>query len=750
MGCSSSSRVNVSSLASVVIPDDSYTGSRYWVRSLTEKEARDDFEADGIFKCAPDRTLLELRALLDYPIGRQSLSKNCLKSNPCVHILLAGWLDIQRYNAMMPGSSKLELAYSINKTYIQPSSLFPSDQILGFNEVLNSPEKIQSGIFDETQSLMFTKFHDLFFLQFISTPEYDQMCCALRRKYNRVKQSDFLYHQIIGKGGFGVVAEVSKKSTGVRYAMKLQRKDYIKTVYDKEVWRVSLEARSLANCHHPFIIELHFAFQTPTLIAMVTSLGTGRDLSRVLKVSGPLTMEQVRFYAAEITSALSYIHDKGLVYRDLKPGNVLLNMDGHIQLVDFGGVADTNKHGSFAPENISPVLTPEDAAANLTDRQPPLSHYWSNNKPTREDSAKDGDDFVLASSFGGFDADSIRSLCHAASPRVMRTLKDTFPDLDEFFILRHLSVCDGDLEKTVVHIENCLRWRYSFLNYDKVPRHQASGSGGFWYTHGYDCLGHPLLIYTSRLMSPDNRDMDEFVRWIVWMYEIAIKRMPPDVHRVTILVNRLGQKQTDFESQRTMFPLFRKMYPNIVYKFIFYPASIALRAASGVIKNFAGRAAINTHVLNSIAALRKEIPDEYIPEEMGGSCSYKFDIADYPSPEICEPNEYVIEKSSELTTMASAVTTYRPGETSDLVPVELGNSNPMSMSQPGVPIAPPAEGFLQRSNSIVGSHGYMVNIYVYACNCFCCHLTRPSACVLCFVFCVLCLCVRCRLQKWSF
>lgn len=71
-------------------------------------------------------------------------------------------------------------------------------------------------------------------------------------------------------------------------------------------------------------------------------LATAGDLQRALNKSPDerLTEERVRFYVAEITLALAYLHQMGLMYRDLKPNNVLLHEDGHIQLVDLGGVAD--------------------------------------------------------------------------------------------------------------------------------------------------------------------------------------------------------------------------------------------------------------------------------------------------------------------------------------------------------------------------------------------------------------------------
>lgn len=143
--------------------------------------------------------------------------------------------------------------------------------------------------------------------------------------------------------GFGLVVHVRKKSTGKHYALKLQTKERVFELNYEHPWRADYEKQAFASCHHPFIIELFYAFQTKSLIMLVMSLGSGVDLAKVLKKARVLPYERVCFYSAEIASALMYLHKKGMLYRDLKPGNVLLNEDGHITLVDLGAVADVHE-----------------------------------------------------------------------------------------------------------------------------------------------------------------------------------------------------------------------------------------------------------------------------------------------------------------------------------------------------------------------------------------------------------------------
>jgi len=97
-----------------------------------------------------------------------------------------------------------------------------------------------------------------------------------------------------------------------------------------------------AACHHPFIIDMDYAFQTEGHAILVLGLATAGDLQEAIDNSPENRLDERRvvFYGAEIALALAHLHDLHLMYRDLKPCNVLLNEDGNIKLADMGGVAD--------------------------------------------------------------------------------------------------------------------------------------------------------------------------------------------------------------------------------------------------------------------------------------------------------------------------------------------------------------------------------------------------------------------------
>lgn len=86
----------------------------------------------------------------------------------------------------------------------------------------------------------------------------------------------------------------------------------------------------------PFIVKLHFAFQTPERLYFVIDFLNGGELFFHLRQERRFNEERARFYAAEIVLALECLHEHGVIYRDLKPENVILDRQGHIKLTDFG------------------------------------------------------------------------------------------------------------------------------------------------------------------------------------------------------------------------------------------------------------------------------------------------------------------------------------------------------------------------------------------------------------------------------
>ena len=116
---------------------------------------------------------------------------------------------------------------------------------------------------------------------------------------------------------------------------------------------------------HPFIVSLHFAFQTSQKLYMVFDFFNGGELFHYLSTGGRFAPERARFYGAEITLGLEHIHGLNIIYRDLKPENLLLDAEGHIKIADFG----LSKEDVFRDDVTSFCGTPEYLAPEVLKRK---------------------------------------------------------------------------------------------------------------------------------------------------------------------------------------------------------------------------------------------------------------------------------------------------------------------------------------------------------------------------------------------
>jgi len=149
-----------------------------------------------------------------------------------------------------------------------------------------------------------------------------------------VTLSDFELMTLVGKGAYGRVIQVKKKDTGVVYAMKVMNKDDV--LKSNQVQRTRTERRVLDVINHPFIVKLHYAFQTEEKLCLVMDFINGGELFTYMINEKRFSEERARFYASELILALQYIHSMDIIYRDLKPENILVDSSGHIRLTDFG------------------------------------------------------------------------------------------------------------------------------------------------------------------------------------------------------------------------------------------------------------------------------------------------------------------------------------------------------------------------------------------------------------------------------
>jgi len=154
------------------------------------------------------------------------------------------------------------------------------------------------------------------------------------RKGVSITLEDFEYLKVLGKGTFGKVILCREKSTSHLYAIKILKKSVI--IQKDEVAHTLTENRVLQRTKHPFLTHLKYSFQTPDRLCFVMEYVNGGELFYHLSKVRVFSEDRTRFYGAEIISALNYLHEHNIVYRDLKLENLLLDKDGHIKIADFG------------------------------------------------------------------------------------------------------------------------------------------------------------------------------------------------------------------------------------------------------------------------------------------------------------------------------------------------------------------------------------------------------------------------------
>ena len=170
---------------------------------------------------------------------------------------------------------------------------------------------------------------------------------------------NFLY--VIGKGGFGKVWKVQSKSSKSFYALKEMSK--LKIIDKKSEKSINSEREFLSKLHHPFIVNMHYAFQDTDNLYLVMDFLNGGDLRYHISRYRRFSEEQTRFFIACMIYSLEYIHSKNIIHRDIKPENLVLDENGYLCITDFGiakeNLPDNSSETSGTPGYMSPEVMRE-------------------------------------------------------------------------------------------------------------------------------------------------------------------------------------------------------------------------------------------------------------------------------------------------------------------------------------------------------------------------------------------------------
>jgi serum/glucocorticoid-regulated kinase 2 len=175
----------------------------------------------------------------------------------------------------------------------------------------------------------------------------------------KVRLEDFDLLKVLGRGSFGKVMLVQKKTDKKIFAMKILKKRAI--IARNQVEHTKAERKILQALQHPFLMTLRYAFQTKEKLYFVLDYFQGGELFFHLKNNRRFSEEVARIYVGEIGLALGHLHSLGVIYRDLKPENILLDDNGHVCLTDFGLAKDVetgDKAHTFCgtPEYLAPEI----------------------------------------------------------------------------------------------------------------------------------------------------------------------------------------------------------------------------------------------------------------------------------------------------------------------------------------------------------------------------------------------------------
>ena len=171
----------------------------------------------------------------------------------------------------------------------------------------------------------------------------------IKENKEKIGPSNFICLALLGQGSFGEVYLVNKKYTNEYYAMKVLDK---KKIEQQNIFKYAMTERNvLSIINFPFIVKLNYAFQTKEKLFLLLDYCPGGDLSKQLLIQTRFSEPKAKFYICEITLAIGELHKHDIIFRDLKPDNIVIDQEGHAMLTDFGlskeGVDDKRIAKSF-------------------------------------------------------------------------------------------------------------------------------------------------------------------------------------------------------------------------------------------------------------------------------------------------------------------------------------------------------------------------------------------------------------------
>lgn len=195
---------------------------------------------------------------------------------------------------------------------------------------------MKSKLFDQTEAEISNYFSKEPFDQFVGSLFFQRFLQWKSLEGQSINEDKFRIFRVLGKGGFGEVFAAQSKISGKMYAIKKLEKLRVKK---KRAENLSLNERKILElCDSRFVVNMAYSYETKDSLCMVLTIMNGGELKYHIYEIGHagLSIERSIFYAAEIAMGLGHMHQKRIVYRDMKPENILLDETGHVRISDLG------------------------------------------------------------------------------------------------------------------------------------------------------------------------------------------------------------------------------------------------------------------------------------------------------------------------------------------------------------------------------------------------------------------------------